>query len=162
MFYIYKIKNLNYIGSTSDIKRRTQHHKTKCFNKNLRYYNFLVYQYIREKKINIELEILFCYKKKCSFKIQRLIEQYYINKHDSVNNGLNTNNAFTNNIKGNRESSRKYIKKNKEKIKEYKKKYREKNKEFINQKIICSVCNCLTSKLNIKRHQKTKKCKNSI
>ena len=200
MFYIYKIKNLNYIGSTHDIKKRTNQHKSKCWKKTSDKYNLLVYQYIREKKINIELEILFCYKKKCSFKIQRLVEQYYINKHNSVNNGLNMHNAFTNNIKASREYAKeyrknnpkkckeynkeyckkyykknrkkmnedhkKYRKENKEIINEYHKKYLEKNREILNQKkktkINCPLCNDLISRRNLKRHQRSKKCKNSI
>ena len=58
VFYIYKIKGINYIGSTQDIKRRCQKHKSSCWNENSKEYNLLTYQYIREKNIKIELEML--------------------------------------------------------------------------------------------------------
>ena len=152
MFYIYKIKDVNYIGSCKDIKERTNTHKTKCWNKKSNRRNLLVYKFIRQKNKNIELEILFCYKGECSNKIQRLVEQFYINKYDSKNNGLNMYNAFTNNIKASREYAKeyrknnpnkykeynkkyckKYYKKNKKKMNEYHKKYLEKNKKKMNE-----------------------------
>jgi len=43
--------------------------------------------------------------------------------------------------------------------KEYKKKYKEKIKEKMKQKINCPICNSLVRKNELKRHQKTKKCK---
>ena len=130
VFYIYKIKGINYIGSTQDIKRRCQKHKSSCWNENSKEYNLLTYQYIREKNIKIELEILGVYKRECSKRIRFLVEQYYINKYDSINNGLNTLNAFSNREKYIKE----YGEKNKEKIKKRQKQYREKNKEKLKQK----------------------------
>jgi len=50
------------------------------------------------------------------------------------------------------ENSKKYYERNKEKKKEY----YEINKEKLNEKITCE-CGCETSKLNLLRHQKTKK-----
>ena len=96
VFYIYKMKDVNYIGSCRNIKERYYLHKRNCWNKKANRHNLLVYKFIREKNKNIELEILFCYKGECSNKIQRLVEQFYINKYDSKNNGLNSYNAFTN------------------------------------------------------------------
>lgn len=162
-FYIYKIVGINYIGSTNDIKNRVIEHCYNCYNEKSKRYNLLVYQYIREKEKDIKLEILGVYKRKCGFKIQRLIEQYYINKYDSVNNGLNTYNAFTNR----KRYLKKYCEKNKEHKKKYNKQYFKKyykdNKKKINKKkkmkINCPKCNSLISKQNLKRHQKTQKCK---
>jgi len=163
VFYIYKIKNVNYIGSTNDIKRRCWGHKSSCWNENSKDYNCLVYQYIREKNIKIELEILFCYKGNCSNRIQRLVEQFYINKYDSKNNGFNTDNAFTNHKKYQKEYKKKYNVKNYEKNKEIKKKWYEKNKERLSQKrkgkINCCLCCSLVRKSDIKRHQRSKRCK---
>jgi len=182
VFYIYKIIGVNYIGSTNDIKQRVLQHKCCCFNKKSKNHNMLVYQYIREKQKNIELEILFCYKKECSFKIQRLVEQFYINKYDSVNNGLNSYNAIVNRKKHrkeyreknkekikkqrkkcyekNKKKSKEYYEKNKEKIKKRVNERAKKNKEKINKKINCPYCNCLISKQGLKRHQRTIKCDN--
>ena len=153
MFYIYKIVGINYVGSTNNIKKRTNCHRSSCFNKNSRDYNYLVYHYIREKNLNIQLEILGVYKKECSDKIQKLVEQYYINKYNSVKNGLNTRNAFTNR----KIYMKKYCEKNREKRNKQNKKYRKENK-----KINCPICNCSIRKNGLNRHQKTKKCKNSI
>ena len=154
-FYIYKIKGINYIGSTNDIKKRTQLHKSNCYNENRKDYNLLVYHYIREKEIDIELEILGVYKKECSKRIKLLVEQFYINKYDSVNNGLNSYNAFTNKKK----YMKIYYEKNKKRINEKKNKNYQKKKEKINMKINCPKCNSLISKQHLKRHQKSKKCK---
>ena len=188
VFYIYKMKDLNYIGSCVDIKKRTKYHKTKCWNKKSDRYNLLVYKFIREKNKNIELEILFCYKDECSNKIQKLMEQFYINKYDSKNNGLNSYNAFSNNKKykkkwyeknkdKTKKRSKEYYEKNKDKIRKRNKKYhktyreknrdklrkknkeyREKNKEFTKRKINCPICKCSIRKDGLKRHQKTDKC----
>jgi len=159
-----------------------------------------VYQYIREKNIDIELEILFCYKGNCSNRIQRLVEQFYINKYDSVNNGFNIINAFTNQKKyyeknkdkilkknkkyreenkdkiknyhieyskkyyqENKKKKKNYYEENKDKIKNYHIEYCAKNKEQMSKKrkvkINCCLCGSLISKYQIKRHQRSKKCK---
>jgi hypothetical protein len=182
VFYVYKIKGINYVGSTKNIKRRCWSHKSNCWNENSKEYNLLTYQYIREKNINIELEILFCYRGNCSIRIQKLVEQFYINKFDSVKNGFNNINAFGIDEKHRKKYVKKYMKKyreknndkiketnkkyweeNKDKLKKQRKKKYEKNKEKINQKrkikITCCLCGSLVRKSDIKKHQRTKKCK---
>jgi len=183
VFYIYKIVGVNYIGSTNDIKKRCWSHKNRCWGKICKNYNCLVYQYIREKNIDIELEILFCYKDNCSFKIQRLVEQFYINKYDSKNNGLNSDDAFCNRTKylkqyrqENKEKMKLYYEKNKDKLLDKAKKYYqinkeriekakkirwEKNKEKRKEEINCPICKSLIKKYGLKKHQKTQKCKNA-
>jgi len=177
-FYIYKMKGINYVGSTNNIKKRCWKHKNACWDENKRAYNYPLYQHIRKKNIDIELEILGVYKRKCSKRIKLLVEKYYINKYDSINNGLNNVKAFVNRKKyekkwreENKDKIKKYDKEyreeNKDKRKKYAKKYdkeyREKNKEKISQKgkvkIKCPKCNCLIRKDGLKTHQKTKKCK---
>ena len=152
VFYIYKIKGVNYIGSTNNIKRRTGEHKKCCYKKNNKAYNLLIYQYIREKNKKIELEILGVYKKECNKRIKLLVEQYYINLFNSVNNGLNRYNAFTN--------RKKFMS---EYMMKYRKKYDEKKKDKIKQqrkiKQNCPKCNCLITKQHLKRHQGRKICK---
>ena len=156
------MKSINYIGSTHDIKQRTQQHKKNCWNKNSKAYNYFVYQHIRKKNIDIELEILGVYKRECVYRIKLLVEQYYINLHDSVNNGLNTINTFRNEKNKNiyekewREKNRDYLLKekkkdyiknkehynklkkiwyenNKEKVKKYAKQYQQQNREKYNE-----------------------------
>ena len=140
VFYIYKIVGVNYIGSTNNIKQRTQAHKDRCWSKTSSGYNLLLYQHIRKKNIDIQLEILFCYKGNCSNKIQRLLEQFYINKYDSKNNGMNILNAFINKKKYKKKYMKIYHKENKEKINKKSRKYYEKNKEKLIQqkKIYCA------------------------
>lgn len=173
VFYIYKIKDINYIGSTKNIKERTYRHRSNINNKKSSTYNLLLYQFCREKNKKIELEILGVYKKKCSIRLRSLVEQYYINKYDSINNGYNCNQAFCSN-KQRLEYDKKYYKnyysKNKYKILEYNKKYYEKyypkNKNRINQKnkikINCCLCGSLVRKDGLKRHHKSNKCLKSI
>jgi len=168
-FYIYKMKGINYVGSTNNIKKRCWKHKNACWDENKRAYNYPLYQHIRKKNIDIELEILGVYKRKCSKRIKLLVEQYYIDKYDSVNNGLNSYNAFGVDKKKEKQHQKIYYEKNKEKMKKRTKKYYKKNKEkkkkynkeYSKIKTNCPICNCLTSKQHLKRHQKSKKCKNS-
>jgi len=129
VFYIYKMKGINYIGSTNNIKTRTRLHNVACYNTNSRAYNFSIYKYIREKKMNIELEILGVYKRECTKRIKLLVEQFYINKYNSVNNGLNNNNAFGKDKKKIKQHWKNYREKHKEKIKEKDRKYYHNNKE---------------------------------
>jgi len=163
VFYIYKMKDVNYIGSTNDIKHRVVEHRYNCYNNKSKRHNLILYQYVREKQINIQLEILAVYKKKCSNKIQRLVEQFYINKYNSKKSGLNDKNAFINKKKSTRIYSRNYRKNNPKKCKESYKKWWDKNKVERNKrrnvKINCPKCNGLISKRNLKEHQRTKKCK---
>jgi len=157
------MKGINYVGSTHDIKERCRQHNVFCWNKNLKNYNLLVYQYIREKEMKIELEILGVYKRKCSKKLKFLVEQFYINEYDSVNNGLNSKNAFGIDKKKVKEYQKIYHKKNKKKLCKYHQEWYEENKEQFNQKrkvkINCCLCGSLICKGNLKRHQKTKRCK---
>jgi len=62
-----------------------------------------------------------------------------------------------------KETNKKHYEKNKDKLKKRSKKYYEKNKEKISQKgkikINCCLCGSLVRKSDIKKHQKSKKCK---
>jgi len=87
-------------------------------------------------------------------------EQEIIEEHSNLNL-LNIMKAYQSveDFK-NRKSIRnkKYNENHKNTIKEKKKEYYENNKNQIYKKINCEFCNCLTSKLHIKRHQKSIKC----
>jgi len=64
------------------------------------------------------------------------------------------------------EINKKWVEANKEKMAEYQKIYREANKEIINEKqnekVICDHCGCESIKVNLKRHQQSKKCINFV
>ena len=171
MFIIYKMEHVNYIGSTYDLKERQRNHITTCYNKNIKEYNLKVYKNIRKKNSQIILIELFKYNGDCSKRIQMLVEQYYIEKYDSIENGLNVYNAF----KNNKNYYKEWYEKNKDKRKEYLKKWHEKNKDKVKEKweknkdkinerrrretINCPICNRSGSRAHLLRHQRTKKCK---
>lgn len=136
-FIIYKIRHCNYIGSTANLRQRKWMHNRCRNNEKTPNYNLKLYKHLRANNIEIELIQLETYYCKCSKKIQTLVEQYWINKFDSVNNGLNTINAFSTKeqSKEKQKQQRKvYRKKNKEKLSQYKKEYTEKNRDEINKK----------------------------
>ena len=114
---------------------------------------------------------------------RRMVEQYFINKYDSINNGSNVSFAYGWNLKGHKENNQHRYKiykqlgkcriwgnnhynKNKKKINKRHKEYRNKNKEKINarrnEKIKCPNCNTLISRRNKSRHKKSKSCKNYV
>jgi len=157
---VYRIDGINYIGSTIiKLRQRELNHISSCYNKFERHYTTPLYIHIREKSLEIKLIPIAYYF--VSNKSRRYAEQYWINKHDSVNNGLNVINAYK--TITHKEANEKYREKNKEIIKKKQKEYREKNKDKIrkriSKKINCPKCNCVVSKGNISTHQKSKKCK---
>jgi len=157
---VYKIDGINYIGSTIEsLNSRKWKHNSDCFNVKRKIYNIPLYIHIREKSLQIKLIPIAYYF--VSNKSRRYAEQYWINKYDSINNGLNSINC----VFDEKKSNKKFYEKNKEKRKIKQKKYYKKNKKIVNQKqkikINCPKCNCLISTSNIARHQKSKKCQNS-
>jgi len=127
VFYIYKLKGVNYIGSTNNLVDRQRIHNKRCYKdkKDLKLYNHL-----RANNIKIEIILLAVYNRKCSNKIKKLVEQYWINKYDSNNNGLNVYRAFRSK-KQKKEQQRlgqeKFRKNHKNKIKKYKAAYKKKH-----------------------------------
>jgi len=167
---VYRIDRINYIGSTIEsLNSRKWKHNSDCFNVKRKIYNIPLYIHIREKSLQIKLIPIAYYF--VSNKSRRYAEQYWINKYDSINNGLNVMNAlFKNktlyhqeyyqvNKKKLNQMNNEYYKKNKKKMLEKSKKWRKKNPNFRKIKIICPKCNCLTNREHIKRHQRSKKCK---
>ena len=128
MFIVYKMEHFNYIGSTHDLKHRQRNHIKNCYNK-IKHYNFKVYKNIRKKNSQINLIEIFKYNGDCSRRVRMLVEQYYIEKYDSIKNGLNDRNSFTS-----KKHQKKYQKEYHEKNKDKKKEYFEKNKDKINKK----------------------------
>lgn len=154
---IYHFYGINYVGSTKQkLKRRQNKHYSNCFNVNCRLYNLPIYKHIRTNNLCIKLipiKVLFLTKKS-----GRMVEQYYIKKYNSIDEGYNNINAvldkeqYKQNQKiSTRKTRLKYNNK-------YKKKYYKKNKHKINVKINCQKCGSLVSKRHIKQHHRTKKC----
>jgi len=159
-----------YIGSTNDYKRRQYNHKYNCNNPNSRVHNIKLYRFIRSKGgfDKFKFEVI----EDCEEKDKIELESIY---YDLFNPELNTRKYdfdekeykkeyYKENKEKKKEYKKKYYKENKEKIKEYReinkvkiieerKDYYEKNKE----KLCCRACRCEITKLNFKKHCKTKK-----
>jgi hypothetical protein len=61
-----------------------------------------------------------------------------------------------------KEYYKKYYEDNSDKIKEKDKKYYEKNADKIKEKVCCNICGAFSSKNNLERHQKSKKCMSAL
>ena len=139
---VYKIKDCNYIGSTFEqLKQRKWRHNADCFNPKARGCNIPLYKYLRKHKILIELEVLGYYF--VSKTVLRYVEQQYILKYNSINNGLNCVAAYQSETDKNKYAkeyrnrpdrkkitkkvNKKYNKENKQRIKIQQKEYRQKN-----------------------------------
>ena len=163
VFYIYKLKGVNYIGSTNNLVERQRIHEKRCYidKKNLKLYNHL-----RDNNIKIEVILLAVYNRKCSNKIKKLVEQYWINKYDSIKNGLNIYRAFRSKKQKKEQqrlSQEKFRKNNKNKIKLAREKFGKNHSAMIRQyhkrKIKCDLCGRMVGKYKLKRHKKSKICK---
>ena len=96
-FIIYKITckcGLNYIGSTTNFYRRMIEHKSKCFNQNSDQYNCFKYQHIRSCCEWNDLRIVDIFKFEGDNLIRQKVEKYFIEKFDTVNNGLNSMSTY--------------------------------------------------------------------
>lgn len=182
--YIYKIKHKKeenypcYVGSTTDVKRRTQSHKSACHNEGCKKYNYYVYEFIRDfggwEKWKVETLATVIVKDK---KELHEIEKLFIKEHNAKLNSkipartskeykedepLKHFNRMTLTRLKQRENGNKarlrYYERNKEKIIESNKKYYKENKEKIDarrkEKIKC-LCGCEISKREHKNHLKT-------
>ena len=146
VFIIYKLKNVPYIGSTISIKSRMNQHKLCCKNKKNKKYKMKLYKYIR-KNLNGEIEpkILGIYRRPCSLKIRRLVEQYWINKYKNMGQAkFNIIKAFLDK----KATKKKRIKQNKN--------YYEANKKERLKNHPCLICGGKFSYYTKARHEKSK------
>ena len=143
---IYRMEDVNYIGSTkTTLKQRASSHRADCFNPNYKEYNYPIYKHIRNNMLGIRvipIKELFVGKTAC-----RMVEQYYIDKYDSINNGLNTYRSYTTSLEL-REQQRKSEKKS-----------YQKHKEKRSKKVKCERCGSVVNYSNLPKHHRTKKCK---
>lgn len=171
---IYKIKGVNYIGSTTCLFKRQLSHSVSCCNKSKQR---SVYKHIVKHKLQIVLEplaYLFVGKRG-----GEMVEQSFINKYNSIKNGFNMKNAYGWDFKRHKQNKKKYEKKREEttKVKAYRREYKkrerakqlaalqyQKHKVKINarrsQKIKCLNCFSIIRRDSISRHKRSKKCLN--
>ena len=170
-----------YIGSTINHYRRKCHHKHICNNPNSNYYNFYVYQFIRENGgfENWDIVILEEYsaqnKGELSWKEREWIERLkpslnsirpIITTEENREKYRELHRKYREeNPEKFREASRKYRENNKEKISEANRKYREyqrkkyeKNKQKISERnkerINCDICNKELARASLTKHKK--------
>jgi hypothetical protein len=123
--------NVNiYIGSTTDLIKRKNQHKTSCNNEKDKGYNHKKYQYIRENGGWDEWNIIEIEKYPCNDGNEaRAREEYW---RCNFNSQLNSNRAYRTEQQR-KEYTKEYYEKNKEKITEYHKQYGDKNKDYISK-----------------------------
>jgi len=177
--YIIRSKDLSlhdcYIGSTKDLKSRMKHHKTRCFNKNSRAYNYKLYQFVRANGgwDNFDM-VEIC---KCENDKLRETEQYHI---DFIKPSLNIQRAYRSeecDKEDRKELCKEYYEKNKNTILQKVKEYRENNRDYYREyfrkrdkvkraerrkvKITCE-CGSICTTDNKARHNRSKKHQNYI
>jgi len=158
-----------YIGSSINFKQRKIEHKSRCNNENTNGYNFKLYKFIRDNGgfDNWKFDILEELETTTSNEMLKK-ERYYYDLNNATLNSDTPNRSLKEYYNDNKEYKQNYHKlhyeKNKDEFIEKSKNYYHKNKTIILQKrklnIECNICNCLITKINLKRHQKSKKCNN--
>ena len=180
--YIYKLKDVNYIGSTyRGLKDRRYTYMGTIHNPKAINHNAPVHKYMRQNNIIPELILikqLFLTKKGC-----RIAEQFMMDEYDTYHNGLNTYLAYRNSTAKQRKKikpdvwhrhyakhghkyrarSNRYYRENKGAHNAYSRANYQKNKDKYNatrnMKIKCSCCGSVVSKRGISQHKKSKKCR---
>ena len=130
---VYKltINNETYVGSTCNLKKRPQEHKSNCYNTKSKEYNKSLYKYIREHSEwdNVKFEILVHLHPKFNRGERCLFEQEWI---DYLKPTMNDCKAYTGLSK--KEWMKQYNIDNKEQIKIQTKQYRIDNKDKLSEK----------------------------
>ena len=154
VYNIYRISHkdfceVNYNGSTDDLDRRKIHHKSVCLNEKNGQYNLKLYQFIRNNNIDFD-ELDFTVLKQTKMNQPQRLEQWYINKFNSKDNGLNTYNAYLS-----PKQKQEYYNQNKEK--------RQKQmKEYNKLTWTCIICNKTLTKCHKSHHIRTIKHQNNV
>lgn len=128
--YIIKVGKLVYVGSTWNSAECFINHMNLYKNENIdtKLYNEIRNADLEWKDLELKIITKRFIKKHCELE-RRKIQQIYINKYDSVRNGLNDRNAYVSPEELKRQLSinqKKYNNKNKEKLKKKQKIYNEK------------------------------------
>lgn len=156
-----------YVGSTTNFRIRKYKHKASCINEKKKDYKTPVYQFIRDNGgwtewQMIPIEVYPCNdKKELEVRERHHIEllKPKLNKQIPTRTQKEYYNVNKEKIL---ENAKEYYNDNKKQIKNTSKKYYEANKEQVKEKrkekVICDNCGAETTKNHLKRHQKSKKC----
>jgi len=172
-----------YVGSTTCLRNRKNQHKTCCNNENDKKYNFTVYQFIRdnggwdnwdivmveeypecksgEELLKYEREHMEMLNARLNKQVpSRTPEEYREDNREKIN--VRSREYHQKHKEEQNAKNREYREKNKEKLNANCREWHEKNKDEHNakkrEKVECEFCGCMSSKGNIVRHQKSKKC----
>jgi len=154
-FVIYRfiVHDKIYVGSTYDYNLRMISHRSKLKTSTNKLYN-----YINECKLNfnsIDIEILYISKKFLikNYLIKHLIEQHFINLYNSIEDGLNTLNAYIS-VEQREKNKMKFHFEHRDEMLEKMKIYKIEKQHIFNRKEICS-CGVESIARNMKRHQES-------
>ena len=165
-------KEVVYVGSTTKFSQRKGKHKYNCNNEERKEFKYPIYCHIRDNGGFNCFEVIPIKILKLENKTELLIlEQEEMDKYRTLVNSrkahmpidIEEKRIYHNErnkkwYENNPEKLKKYREEHKEDKKQYNKQYREENNENINESIKCPICNSNTSRHNLKRHQRTKKC----
>ena len=165
---IYKLCHQNdldneniYVGSTTNFRSRKNKHKTTCNNEKDKKHNSFVYQFIRDNGGWNEWQMIPIEVFPCNDKNELEIrERHHIELLKSNLNKTIPTRTLKEYYQDNKERIKEYKEANKEQIKEYREANKKKIKERCQIKTICDHCGCEVRKYDLKRHQKSNKCKN--
>jgi len=175
-----------YVGSTTNFRNRKYKHKSNCNIEKNKKYNSSVYKFIRDNGgwqewQMLPIEVFPCNDKKeleireryhielLKSKLNQIIptrtdKEWRVDNKEVIKEKAKQYREANNEII--LEKAKEYYKSNKQQIDEKHKKYYEDNKncllEKAKEKIICNHCGSEINKNNLSRHQKTKKCIETI
>ena len=176
---IYHIRHMEsnevvYVGSTTNFSQRKGKHKYDCNNEEGKHFTYPIYCHIRDNGGFDCFEVIPIKSLKLGNKTELLIaEQEEIDKHRTLVNSRKAHMTIEDRKEYDKQYDKQYYQENKENktlyyqehkeiIKEERKEYYQENKENINEKqkqpVKCPICNSTVIRVNLKRHQRTKKC----
>ena len=154
-----------YVGSTTNFTKRKSNHKSACTNSKDTYYDYYVYQFIRDHGgwdnfDMLEIEMYRAVDK--PDQVRR--ERYWLETYGATLNKMIPSRTNKEYYEENKEQileyKKEYYEENREQILEYKKEYYEENRERIlekqTEKITCE-CGSICNRGSIARHTKSKK-----
>jgi len=162
VYGIYYNDKLLYIGSTSDLRKRKNHHHSRCYNVNSDKYHYQIYKYIRDNDID--------FREDCDFKILEHVEDeedlhqredHYIK---TLTPTCNSRSAYTDKVLYNKQYRKEHSNERKQKAKQYRKEHVEEARKYKKQyrqkhadkKYICE-CGGRYTTNHISEHAKSQK-----
>ena len=184
---IYHIRHMEsnevvYVGSTTNFSQRKGKHKYDCNNEEGKHFTYPIYCHIRDNGGFNCFEVIPIKSLKLENKTELLIaEQEEIDKHRTLVNSRKAHMTIEDRKEYDKQYDKQYYQEHKEVIAEKKKQYREENKEKIKQQeklyyqenkeiikekqqqrqkqtVKCPICNSISLRRQLKRHQRSKKC----